>query len=108
MPTSQTTAYEGLRRGWHAVCKTAFPKLSEPEILRNPVRSRSVATLGHDPKRGCLQVEYFNGVLYRVDGVSAKTYQQVMDAKDFDVIFQIKICARHPMTRIGAVPPVFG
>lgn len=108
MPASQMTGRNRLRRLLDIVSKQAFPGLSETEITRHIVRSKSIATLGHDATRKCLQVEYFNGILYRIDDVSVETYQNLKDAEDFDRIFQQEICAHLPMKRIGCVAPVHG
>ncbi|MFK7752987.1 MAG: KTSC domain-containing protein [Sedimentitalea sp.] len=84
-----------------------WPKLSEPEIDRKFVVSDAVVTLGYDPERRCLQVEYFSGHLYRIDGISAEKYRHLCDAKTFDHTFQHQICSCHKMTRIGSLRPAF-
>lgn len=108
MPASQPKLYDVLKRAFHAVSAPSRSRLSEPEITRAFVPSRSIATLGHDETRHCLQVEYFNGALYRVDGVSEAQYRNLLDAHDFDRAFQHEIIGNHPMTRIGWLAPVFG
>ncbi|MGB3247204.1 MAG: KTSC domain-containing protein [Sulfitobacter sp.] len=90
------------------VCAHMSPKLSEPEIDRHFVRSTSIATLGYDAGKRCLQVEYYNGHLYRIDNVSAGTYQMLQSTEEFDQVFQQQVCAGCSFKRIGCLLPIYG
>lgn len=84
------------------------PKLSEPEIDRHFVKSTSIATLGYDAEKRCLQVEYSSGHLYRIDDVSPGTYQMLQSTEEFDRVFQRHVLAAHQFTRIGCLLPIYG
>lgn len=107
MPVAQSKMYDGLKRVWAVISRTAFASLSEPEIARDVVRSKSIATMGYDVERECLQVEYFNGILYRVDAVSPEIFKRLQSAQDFDDMFMQEVHGRHQMTRIGSVVPFY-
>lgn len=66
-----------------------------------------IVTLGHDASQHCLQVEYFNGILYRVNDVSPQDYENLNTADDFDQTYRQLISAGHKMTKIGVVLPVY-
>lgn len=83
------------------------PKLSEPEIDRHFVKSTSIATLGYDADRRCLQVEYYSGHLYRIDDVSAGTYQMLQSTEEFDLVFQQQVCAGCSFKCIGCLLPIY-
>jgi len=61
--------------------------------------------LGYDEARKRVQVEYFNGLLYRADNISAAEYLAVIQAADFDASFRQHIgIDRTKMVLIGRVP----
>lgn len=84
---------------WHA-------PLTEPEIDRTLVCSCMVSSIGYDPARRVLQVEFNNGGLYRVDDVPAQTYRALMRAQNFDHDFRQNILNRFDLTKIGSVTPM--
>ena len=108
MPATQSKMYNSVQCVLTAVSKQVRSGLSEPEIARQNVHSKSIASLGYDQTRQCLQIEYNNGILYRIDDVSMQKYHLLRDADDFDLTFQQEIFAHHPMTRIGFGVPVYG
>lgn len=107
MVSSDITAFEKLKHCLESAWKLITPKLREPEIARHLVASQCVATLGHDALRDCLQVEYFNGILYRFDDVPVTKYRSLMEAENFDPAFKEMIVSHHIATRIGCIEPVY-
>ncbi|MEP4199196.1 MAG: KTSC domain-containing protein [Aliishimia sp.] len=84
------------------------PRLSEPEIDRHFVKSTSIATLGYDTEKRCLQVEYYSGHLYRIDDVSPGTYQMLQSTEEFDRVFLQQVCKGCSFKRIGCLLPIYG
>lgn len=108
MQASLSELTRQLHRHMIKVWALMSPKLSEPEIGRDFVRSKSIATLGYDAEKRCLQVEYFSGHLYRFDDVAPGTYQMLQSTEEFDRIFQRHVLAAHRFTRIGCLLPIYG
>lgn len=104
MPAPHLDLLEKTKRILSAVVGRASPNLAEPEIDRHVVSSNSISTLGYDSAQEFLQVEYFNGHVYRFDAVSPQAYQRLMDADDFDRAFRSVIFVHHRSTKIGRVP----
>jgi hypothetical protein len=53
----------------------AHPRMNP--IVRQPVTSTNVSSLGYDPTGRRLQVEFHNGSVYEYTGVSAETYREL-------------------------------
>lgn len=106
MQQRQTDIFDNIRHIFSICYERYANPLTEPQIERDPVHSACITAIGYDPARQCLQVEYRNGLLYRVDNVPDRTYQALMAAEDFDLYFRHRICPGHDMTRIGQVMPV--
>lgn len=107
MRAEKLKIYDILKGILGTVRQQTLSRFSAPQITRHFVQSQSIATLGFDQTRQCLHLEYYNGILYRVDGVSIHKYRRLTDAQDFDRTFRQVISAHHPMTRIGYVFPVY-
>lgn len=59
-----------------------FQTLPRPKIERFSVQSNTVATLGFDLLRSCLQVEYLSGMVYRIENVPGDAYAALSEAAD--------------------------
>jgi hypothetical protein len=51
------------------------------DIKRTPVKSASIASIGHHPESKTLAVEFKNGGVYHYQGVSAEAHQALVSAK---------------------------
>ncbi len=49
-------------------------------MIRHPVQSSNIASVGYDPESQLLEVEFKDGAVYRYLGVPASLYQSLMQA----------------------------
>ena len=89
------------------IAEYVVPKRSEPETERRYVPSNCIVTLGYDACQRSLQVEYFNGLLYRISDVSPQDHENLNSADDFDQAYQQLIAKGHKMTKVGMALPVY-
>lgn len=76
-------------------------------LERDPVFSQSVATAGYDSAQFVLEVEYYNGLVYRFFGVSRDIAEEIMDPGSFDVVFRRSVVGIFNAERVGFEPAVF-
>lgn len=89
------------------IAEYAVPKRPEPEAECRYVPSNCIVTLGYDACQRALQVEYFNGLLYRISDVSPQDHETLNSADDFDQAYQQLIAKGHKMTKVGMALPVY-
>lgn len=65
-----------------------------------PVKSSSVAAIGHDPATKTLTVQFNNGGKYAFAGVSAGDHATLMKAKSIGTHFQQSIRNRFKSTKV--------
>jgi hypothetical protein len=49
-------------------------------MIRTPVSSSNISSIGYDPRSQTLEVEFHNGSVYQYSGVPAVIHQGLMDA----------------------------
>ena len=67
---------------------------------RIQVTSNSMASIGYDPKRHVLEIEFKNGGIYQYAFVSEKIYKRLMAADAKGAYFNGTIRHVYPTTRI--------
>jgi len=60
-------------------------------MQRTPVSSSNLASVGYDPNRGVLEVEFLSGSVYQYFGVPESLYQGLMSASSHGSYFDAHI-----------------
>ncbi len=76
-------------------------RLQQQYMLRQPVTSSHLQSVGYDPASRILEVEFTNGSIYQYTGVPAAIYQELMAAPSHGTYFAQYIRTRYPYKRIG-------
>lgn len=84
-----------------------FQREQRDFLEREAVFSQSIATAGYDPAQFVLEVEYYNGLVYRFFGVSPDIAEEIMVPGSFDVVFRRSIAGVCKHERVGCEPAVF-
>lgn len=69
-------------------------------MLRQPVNSSNLQSVGYDPSSGTLEIEFKNGSIYQYPGVPASIYQGLMAAPSHGTYFARYIRDQYAYTRI--------
>jgi hypothetical protein len=75
-------------------------------LERRNIGSRGVATTGYDPERRMLNVEYYNGLVYRYFGVSPHTGAALFEWKGFGRVLQTQVVNKHGCKLVEKLYPV--
>ena len=67
---------------------------------RAPVKSSNVVSIGYDPARQALEVEFRSGTVYRYDGVPPDIHQALMQSRSAGTFVAREIRARYAATRL--------
>jgi hypothetical protein len=67
---------------------------------RNPVTSTSIASVGFDPKRHVLEIEFKNGSIYQYNLISEKVYGKLMASDAKATYFNNNIRNVYPTVRM--------
>jgi hypothetical protein len=70
-------------------------------IVREPVASTSVASLGYDEQTETLEVEFLNGSVYQYFNVGVDLYQQMLTAPSKGQFLSTYIRNAYPYSRVG-------
>lgn len=65
-----------------------------------PVKSSSIAAIGHDLEKQELHVQFHSGATYVYSGVSAEKHQAFVDADSIGSHFQRHVRDNHPQRKI--------
>ncbi|HKH46838.1 MAG TPA: KTSC domain-containing protein [Thermoanaerobaculia bacterium] len=68
-------------------------------MRRKPLTSSAIASVGYDPKRGTLEVEFRSGNVYRYLNVPEEVYQDLLQAKSKGRYFGSSIRGQYTSTR---------
>jgi len=60
-------------------------------MLRHPVESSNLKSVGYDSERRVLEVEFVGGAVYQYDGVPPTVYAQLMSAASHGSYFSANI-----------------
>ena len=69
-------------------------------MVRTPVTSSSIASVGYDSATQILEVEFHNGSLYRYEGVPEIEYAALMAAESKGTHFNECVRDRYPFRRL--------
>ncbi len=71
-----------------------------PIMLRQPVNSSNLQSVGYDSTSSTLEVEFKSGSIYQYAGVPDSVYQGLMGASSHGSYFAQHIRDRYPYTKI--------
>ena len=66
-----------------------------------PVTSSQVKAIGHDPATNTLTVQFHTGSTYTYDGVDAKTYDAMLNAKSIGKFLGAEIKGKYKYKKVG-------
>lgn len=67
---------------------------------RKPVASSNIKSIGHDPDKNELEVEFNGGAAYRYSDVSADKYQKLLNADSLGKHFHAHIRNQHAVSKV--------
>ena len=67
---------------------------------RDPVTSSSLNSVGYDPKRQILEVEFIDGDVYQYFDVPRQTYEEFLQAESMGQFMNWEIKERHRYKRV--------
>ena len=70
-------------------------------MLRDPVSSSNIASIGYDPGSETLEIEFTNGSIYQYFNVPARLHEQLMAAPSKGQFLNTYIRNAYPYSRIG-------
>jgi hypothetical protein len=70
-------------------------------MIRQPVTSSNLRSVGYDQASRTLEIEFNSGVIYQYDGVQAAAHDGLMRASSHGSYFHQNIKDRYPYRRIG-------
>ena len=70
-------------------------------MIREPVASTNILSLGYDPASETLEVEFSSGSIYQYYNVSAALHEQLMKAPSKGQFLNAYIKNAHPFSRTG-------
>ena len=73
-------------------------------MVRSPVSSSSLVSVGYDAARWELEIEFVSGRVYRYFGVSPAAYEALMRAESKGRHFNERIRDRYPFNRLDTTP----
>ncbi|HJX28434.1 MAG TPA: KTSC domain-containing protein [Thermoanaerobaculia bacterium] len=68
-------------------------------MRRNPVESSAISSVGYDPRRETLEVEFRSGTIYRFFAVPAEIYKDFLRSSSKGRFFGQRIRGRFDSTR---------
>lgn len=70
-------------------------------MIRDPVGSSTIASIGYDEPTQTLEVEFHGGATYQYYNVSEETYNRLMQAPSKGQFLHYEIKRVHPYGRVG-------
>jgi len=70
-------------------------------MMREPVASSNIASVGYDAPSETLEVEFQNGTVYQFYNISQGIYDQFMEASSKGKFFSTYIKNAYPYSRVG-------
>ncbi len=70
-------------------------------MLRDPVSSSNIASIGYDPASETLEIEFTNGSIYQYFNVNSGLYDQLMAAPSKGQFLNTYIRNAYPYSRVG-------
>ena len=76
-------------------------------LERQFVLSQSVATAAFDAERRILDVEYFNGLVFRYFDISPEIGRALFQENSFDKVFRTRVAKLHDYKLVEKLLPVY-
>lgn len=70
-------------------------------MIRDPVASTNIVSMGYDPETETLEVEFSSGAVYQYYNVSQAIYDQMMMAPSKGQFLNTYIKNAYPFSRVG-------
>jgi hypothetical protein len=70
-------------------------------VIRDPVASKNIASMGYDPDTETLEVEFGSGAVYQYYNVGRAIYEQLMAAPSKGQFLNTYIKNAYPFSRVG-------
>jgi hypothetical protein len=70
-------------------------------MIRDPVASANLVSVGYDEASQTLEVEFLNGTVYQYYNVGVATYEQLMQAPSKGQFLNVYIRNAYPYSRVG-------
>ncbi|MER9273604.1 KTSC domain-containing protein [Mesorhizobium sp. M0643] len=70
-------------------------------MIRDPVASSNIASIGYDPDSETLEIEYTNGSVYQYFNVPSALNEQLMAAPSKGQFLNVYIRNGYPFSRVG-------
>jgi hypothetical protein len=69
-------------------------------MRRRPVRSTTLASVGHEPGSGVLELEFTNGMVYQYTGVPESVVRELLEAPSRGQYFNFNIRDHYQYRRV--------
>jgi len=69
-------------------------------MIREPVKSSDLVSVGYDPSVSVLEVEFKNGGIYQYTNVSKNVYKELMTADSIGRYFNSQIRDKYPNSKL--------
>jgi hypothetical protein len=103
------------RRNWHRFLSTCEPGRASltasivaaatpaagDSMIRQPVNSSDLKSVGYDPGHHLLEIEFLNGSVYQYDGVPPAVFDGLMAAGSHGSYFHAHIRGRYLYRRVN-------
>jgi len=70
-------------------------------VVRQPVFSSNLKSVGYDPASSVLEIEFHNGSIYQYRGVPKSIYVALMAAASLGSFFHRHIKDKYPYKKVG-------
>jgi hypothetical protein len=70
-------------------------------MIRDPVASSNIASIGYDPDSETLEIEFTNGSIYQYFNAPSGLYEQLMAASSKGQFLNVYIRNAYPYSRVG-------
>lgn len=70
-------------------------------MIRTPVSSSDLRSVGYEPTTFTLEIEFVSGGIYQYDGVPITTHQSLMSASSVGRYFHAYIKNSYPTRKVG-------
>jgi hypothetical protein len=70
-------------------------------VIRQPVKSSQIHSVGFDVEKGVLEVQFLTGDVYRYADVPAETYKAFIEAQSIGRYFGLQIRGKFKFVKIG-------
>lgn len=72
-------------------------------MIRQPIDSTSIKSVGFDPAQSILEVEFHNGGIYQYQGVAEAVFHEFMEASSRGAFLNEHIKPRYPFFKVQEI-----